>query len=67
MEELLTNPATFGVFIQLFKLGLDFSKEISNSPWKPNQCDKKMMYVEMITRITQPLTPEHGDYAATDS
>ena len=28
MEELLTNPATFGVFIQLFKLGLDFSKSM---------------------------------------
>ena len=68
MEELLTNPATFSVFIQLFKLGLDFSKEILNSPWKPNECDKKaawMMYVEMITRIiTQPLTPEQGDEKA---
>ena len=56
---------TFGSFIQFFKLGLDFSKEVFNSPWKPNKSDEKAawaMYVEMITRIiTQPLPPEHGD------
>ena len=63
--ELLANPATFGAFIQLFKLGLDFSKEVLNRSWKPNESDKKAawsMYVEMITRIiTQPLPSKRGD------
>ena len=68
MEEILTNPATFGAFIQLFKLGLDFSKAILDSPWKPNESDENAawaMYVEMVTRvITQPLPPDSGDEKA---
>ena len=65
MEETLTNPATFGAFIQLFRLGLDFSKTILDRPWKPNENDENTawaMYVEMVTRvITQPLPPDSGD------
>ena len=68
MEEILTNPATFGAFIQLFRLGLDFSKAILDRPWKPNENDEKAawsMYVEMVTRvITQPLPPNSGDEKA---
>ena len=65
MEEILTNPSTFGAFIQLFRLGLDFSKAILDKPWKPNKNDENAawaMYVEMVTRvITQPLPPDSGD------
>lgn len=68
MQEILENPATFGAFIQLFRLGLDFSKVILDKPWKPNRSDRKAawaMYVEMVTRvITQPLPPDSGDEKA---
>ena len=68
MEELLTDPATFGAFIQLFRLGLDFSKTILDKPWEPNESDENAawaMYVEMVTRvITQPLPPDRGDEKA---
>ena len=60
-----TDPATFGLFIKLFDMGLAFTKKILDRSWKPNESDKKAawaMYVEMITRIiTQPLPPKHGD------
>lgn len=68
MEEILTNPTTFGTFIQLFRLGLDFRKAILDRPWKPNENDENAawaMYVEMVTRvITQPLPPDSGDEKA---
>lgn len=68
MEEILANPATFGAFIQLFRLGLDFSKTILDKPWKPNKSDENAawaMYVEMLTRvITQPLPLGRGDEKA---
>lgn len=68
MEEILTDPSTFGAFIQLFRLGLDFSKAILDRPWKPNESDKNAawaMYVEMVTRvITQPLPSDSGDEKA---
>lgn len=68
MEEILADPATFGAFIQVFRLGLDFSKAILDKPWKPNESDEKAawaMYVEMVTRvITQPLPAKRGDEKA---
>lgn len=68
MQEILENPDTFGAFIQIFRLGLDFGKAILDSPWKPNKNDETAawaMYVEMVTRvITQPLPPDRGDEKA---
>jgi hypothetical protein len=53
MEELLANPATVTMFLQLFKMGLSFGATYLKKKWEPNESDENAawaMYVEMITK-----------------